>query len=203
MSVKFEYKPIKEPADMSWNKAIQKTYVPKPDALNNNNGETGAWSQLRNYPGRIAGMFAGVLDKSQNFGFGLPLPKELATNITSFFGVERDYINTQGEKKHDIHKGIDIGAEEGTPIIAPADGKVKLVEDYGKKFYGKLTVIEHDNGIETYYGHQSEILVKQGQWIQKGYRIGSTGNTGNTTGPHLHYEIRKNGKPVNPLNFGW
>jgi len=127
--------------------------------------------------------------------------KDIAAKVTSLFGVEREYTNTNGEKKEDVHKGSDFGLKKGEPIYAPADGKVSFVEDYGKKFYGKLTIIDHGDGLETRYGHQSEILVQMGQDIKRGELIGRTGNTGNTTAPHLHYEIRKKGKPQDPLKY--
>jgi len=174
---------------------IRKSLFPDKSSIKENAENNGSQGEIKTRQGEIVG---------ENTVFPLSgTLKDLVARITSIFGSERDYTNTQGEQKHDTHKGVDVGTEDGTPIIAPADGKVSFTKDYGDEKYGKLTVIDHGNGIETFYGHQSDILVKPGQVIRRGDRIGSTGNTGNTTGSHLHYEIRRYGKPVNPINFGW
>lgn len=97
------------------------------------------------------------------------------------------------------HEGIDIFAPIGTPILAPAAGRVIRVEtDRG---YGKMVTVDHGNGIITRYAHCSRILVRVGQWVRRGERIALVGNTGITTGSHLHYEVVVNGQAQNPLNF--
>ena len=97
------------------------------------------------------------------------------------------------------HTGLDIGAASGTPIKAAADGVVKRAAWTGT--YGNLVIISHGNGIETYYAHCSKLLVKVGQTVSSGDTVALVGSTGNSTGPHLHFEVRINDKPVNPQNY--
>lgn len=98
-----------------------------------------------------------------------------------------------------MHKGLDIAAPPGTPIIAPADGIISHAGyDSG---YGKLISIDHGYGMVTRYGHVSKIYSSLGQKIKRGDVIGAVGNTGRSTGPHLHYEVRINGVPVDPHNY--
>jgi murein DD-endopeptidase MepM/ murein hydrolase activator NlpD len=98
-----------------------------------------------------------------------------------------------------MHEGIDIGAATGTPIYAAAGGTVIYAGWEGG--YGNLTVIDHGNGLATAYGHQSQIAVSSGQTVSRGQLIGYIGSTGHSTGPHLHFEVRVNGTPVNPLSY--
>ena len=95
------------------------------------------------------------------------------------------------------HKGIDIGAPNGTPIKAAADGTVTFAGSTSGG-YGNLVVISHGNGIETYYGHCSKVYVTKGQTVSAGEVIAAVGSTGFSTGNHLHFEIRKNDSQVNP-----
>ena len=97
------------------------------------------------------------------------------------------------------HPGIDIANDIGTSIQAAADGVITSSGWYGG--YGKMIEIDHGNGIVTIYGHNSELLVSVGQRVKKGQAIASMGNTGISTGPHLHYEVRVNGSAVNPASF--
>ncbi|SIS84977.1 M23 family metallopeptidase [Phaeovulum vinaykumarii] len=98
-----------------------------------------------------------------------------------------------------LHAGIDLAAPVGTPIYVTADGVVKFA---GRQSgYGLVIEITHANGLETRYGHLSRIRVSKGQKVSRGDRIGDMGNTGRSTGPHLHYEVRVGGKPVNPMTF--
>jgi murein DD-endopeptidase MepM/ murein hydrolase activator NlpD len=99
----------------------------------------------------------------------------------------------------DWHPGIDIANDVGTPIEATATGYVVFSGWYGG--YGKMIQIDHGNGIETIYAHNSENGVEVGQYVKKGEVIGYMGNTGASTGPHVHYEVRVNGTAVNPANF--
>ncbi len=98
-----------------------------------------------------------------------------------------------------LHEGIDIGAPTGTPIYASAGGRVIYAGWQGG--YGNLVVIDHQNGIATAYGHQSQIAVSSGQFVSQGQVIGYVGSTGHSTGPHLHFEVRVNGTPVDPLSY--
>jgi len=99
----------------------------------------------------------------------------------------------------DFHPGVDIAAEVGTPVLATASGKVVFAGT--DSTYGLMIIIEHENGVSTVYGHNSELLVEVGQEVLAGGRIALSGNTGRSTAPHLHYEIRENNEPVNPLKY--
>ena len=97
------------------------------------------------------------------------------------------------------HTGLDIAATTGTPIKVVADGKVTVAQYSGS--YGYLVKVDHGNGIETWYGHTSKMYVKEGQEVKAGDVIALVGSTGNSTGPHLHFEIRINGEHVNPQKY--
>jgi murein DD-endopeptidase MepM/ murein hydrolase activator NlpD len=98
-----------------------------------------------------------------------------------------------------MHEGIDLGAAYGTPIAAAGSGTVIYAGWLGG--YGNLTVIDHGGGLATAYGHQSRIAVSVGQQVSRGEVIGYVGSTGHSTGPHLHFEVRINGQPVDPLGY--
>jgi murein DD-endopeptidase MepM/ murein hydrolase activator NlpD len=103
-------------------------------------------------------------------------------------------------KKWRMHTGIDFSSPTGTPIYATGDGRVSKPKD-GLAGYGKTVVIDHGYGYKSLYAHMSKIAVKPGQRVTRGQIIGYVGNTGISTGPHLHYEVRKNDEPVNPVHF--
>lgn len=98
-----------------------------------------------------------------------------------------------------MHTGIDIAASQGAPIRASADGIISFAD--WESGYGNLVKINHGNQMQTCYAHCSKILVKEGQRVKKGDIIARVGSTGNSTGPHLHFEIRLNGIAKNPLNY--
>ena len=98
-----------------------------------------------------------------------------------------------------FHPGVDIAVSQGTPIKAAGDGVVKMAGSNGG--YGNFTLIDHGGGLATGYGHQSRIAVSVGQHVSSGQVIGYVGTTGTSTGPHLHWEVRVNGNPVDPM--GW
>lgn len=98
-----------------------------------------------------------------------------------------------------MHNGLDFAAAIGTPIYAPADGVVTFAG--WSSGYGRLVKVQHAFGIETRYAHQSRIRVEVGQRVSRGDRIGDIGNSGRSTGPHLHYEVRVGGTPVNPMTY--
>jgi murein DD-endopeptidase MepM/ murein hydrolase activator NlpD len=97
------------------------------------------------------------------------------------------------------HNGIDAGVPVGTPVYAYMSGTVTF--SGWKSGYGFLVILDHGNGYETYYAHNSKLLVKIGDKVSKRQQIAFSGNTGRSTGPHVHFEVHKNGKPINPLTF--
>ncbi|MCK5825077.1 MAG: M23 family metallopeptidase [Ichthyobacteriaceae bacterium] len=102
-------------------------------------------------------------------------------------------------KYRKFHAGMDFSAKTGTPIFATGDGVVKKAVKAGA--FGKHVVIDHGFGYKTLYGHMHNYKVKKGQKVKRGEIIGAVGSTGMSTGPHLHYEVHKNGKKVNPVNY--
>lgn len=104
-----------------------------------------------------------------------------------------------GYRKSGFHSGVDLAVSAGTPIYA-ADGGTVTFSGY-KGAYGKLIIINHGNGLTTYYAHNAANNVRVGQKVSRGQKIGAVGSTGNSTGPHCHFEVRKNGKSVNPWRY--
>jgi murein DD-endopeptidase MepM/ murein hydrolase activator NlpD len=115
--------------------------------------------------------------------------------LTSSFGMRRDPFN--GKRK--MHEGLDIAARTGTPVYATADGIVSSIRT--EPGYGKVVTVDHGYGYRTVYGHNSKYHVKVGQRVRRGDLISSVGNTGRSTGSHVHYEVRLNGVPVNPHKY--
>lgn len=105
-----------------------------------------------------------------------------------------------GSRWGSFHKGIDFAAPAGTPIYASDSGRV-IYSGYNSGGYGNLVIVEHNNGDQTYYAHCSKLYVSVGTSVSKGQHIAGVGTTGDSTGNHLHFEIRKNGNPVNPANY--
>jgi len=118
---------------------------------------------------------------------GAPITSPFGYRIHPIYGTSR------------LHTGIDYGADEGTPIRAAADGVVVSAGWYGG--YGNATIIDHGGGIATLYGHQSAMSVSAGQKVTQGQTIGRVGCTGDCTGPHVHFEVRVNGDPVDPTPY--
>ena len=100
----------------------------------------------------------------------------------------------------EFHQGIDIAAEMGTPIVATADGVVTIA-GWNAGGYGNMVDIDHGSGVSTRYGHASAVVVTVGQRVRRGQIIAYVGSTGHSTGPHLHYEVRLSGQPVNPTSY--
>jgi murein DD-endopeptidase MepM/ murein hydrolase activator NlpD len=116
--------------------------------------------------------------------------------LESGFGGRR---NPFGGSSYEFHSGQDIDAQTGDPVVAGASGKVTFTG--WQNGYGQLIVIDHGGGLTTRYGHLSHIDITQGQTVERGQFIGRVGSTGRSTGPHLHYEIRINDEPVDPLQY--
>lgn len=115
--------------------------------------------------------------------------------LMSSFGARTDPFSGEGA----IHTGVDLSAPMGTPVVTAADGIV--VHADWMNGYGRLIIIDHGNGLQTYYGHLSRFLVVPGQEVRRGDVIARSGATGRVTSPHLHYEVRMRGTPVNPYPY--
>jgi len=116
--------------------------------------------------------------------------------ISSYYGYRIDPIY----KVKKFHSGIDFSAPTGTPIFATGDGVVKKVR-HSRRGYGNTVLIDHGYGYKTFYAHMDKIIVRRGQKVKRGQEIGTVGNTGKSTAPHLHYEIIKNNRKVNPIYY--
>ncbi len=115
--------------------------------------------------------------------------------ITSDFGVRLDPYSAE----RTMHRGLDIATPHGQSVLSPSDGTVVFSGTDGG--YGKVLVIDHGYGVKTRYGHLSEVYVRPGDHVVRGAKVAGVGNTGRSTGPHLHYEVRVNGIPENPRKF--
>jgi len=145
-------------------------------------------SALDSSLGRLEEMRSAAL----NLPHGSPAPGH---KISSRYGTRKDPFT----KRAAVHGGLDYRARHGSPVYATANGKVVKAGRLGG--YGKLVEIDHGGGIKTRYAHLSKIKVKLGQRIIKGTIIGKVGSTGRSTGPHLHYEVRRKGRTLNPAHF--
>ncbi len=116
--------------------------------------------------------------------------------ITSAFGDTRTSALAGGTRPH---RGVDISAPSGTPILAAADGVVTFAGQESE--YGRLVCLDHGQGFTTMYGHLKELFVQTGDKILKGQHLGTVGVSGNSTGPHLHYEVRLHGNPIDPVRY--
>ena len=135
------------------------------------------------------------LEQKRNLLASTPSIKPVDGWITSRFG----YRTSPFTGMREFHAGLDISNKSGTKVIATANGRISFA---GEKMYiGKLVVIDHGHGRVTKYGHLKKILVKRGQRVKRGDVIALLGNSGRSTGPHVHYEVRINGTPVNPLKY--
>tara|TARA_Y100000590_G_scaffold469345_1_gene656384 strand:- start:2674 stop:3660 length:987 start_codon:yes stop_codon:yes gene_type:complete len=136
-----------------------------------------------------------LLIDQKSFLQALPTRKPTRGYISSGFGIRKHPIH--GNQK--MHEGIDIANVGGTPILSPANGTVKF--SGRKPGYGRTVIIDHGYGLETLYGHCRKTIAKRGEKIYRGDRIALMGSTGRVSGPHLHYEVRINGIPVDPLTY--
>jgi len=143
----------------------------------------------------------------------MPVPRKVKFGVGPRYvpsivpvSLEKGWVSSEfGMRIHPIsgkrlpHYGIDLAVDEGVPIKATADGKVIFAGE--GRGYGKHVQIDHGNGIETRYAHASVLKVKAGDFVRRGQVISLAGHTGTATGDHLHYEVRVNGKPVNPREY--
>jgi murein DD-endopeptidase MepM/ murein hydrolase activator NlpD len=140
--------------------------------------------------------------------------QEMLTHIPAIQPIDNDDLKRTasgwGFRIHPVYKirkfhyGLDFTARTGTPIYATADGKIQYTiksTEKASQGYGNLIIVDHGYGYRTLYGHMSKFNVKVGQEVKRGEVIGFVGNTGISTGPHLHYEVIKNGRKVNPVHY--
>jgi murein DD-endopeptidase MepM/ murein hydrolase activator NlpD len=125
-----------------------------------------------------------------------PVKNKSAADITAFYGIKWQHPVS---KKETVHGGIDIGAKTGTPVVATADGTISKANLEGD--WGNLIVITHSNDYQTWYAHLDGFNIKENQIVKKGDIIGFVGTTGQSTSPHLHYEVKQNGERVNPMDY--
>lgn len=137
------------------------------------------------------------LDNLASGAIAVPSDKPVKTAaFTSGYGVRSDPFRGGAA----MHAGIDLAGPHGTPIYATADGIVTTAS-WNSGGYGNLIKVDHGRGIETRYGHLAQMLVRDGQAVKRGQLIGRMGSTGRSTGSHLHYEVRIDGRAVNPIPF--
>ena len=134
--------------------------------------------------------------KNDKISFIVPIDQAKLDKVTARFGN----IFNPSDNKEIFHKGIDFKAPAGTNVFAGLEGKIILTE-ISDEAYGNQIIIQHSEVYQTRYAHLDKILVKKGQTVNQGDVIGTVGNTGKSTGPHLHFEIMKNGEPVNPEHY--
>ncbi len=142
----------------------------------------------------FSSIFSQLVGK-RNLLAATPSIRPLKGWISSSFG----YRESPFTGRREFHRGLDIATRAGSPIIAPADGLVTFSGDKG--LMGSMVTIEHGFGMVTRYGHVQKIIKKKGDRVKRGEIIALVGNTGRSTGPHLHYEVRLNGVAVNPTNY--
>jgi murein DD-endopeptidase MepM/ murein hydrolase activator NlpD len=136
-----------------------------------------------------------LLADQKAFLAALPTRKPAVGYFTSGFGVRKSPYGGRAK----MHEGLDIANRPGSQIRATADGTVIFAGS--KSGYGQTLIIDHGYGLETWYAHNRSILVTRGQKVRRGDSIALLGNSGRSTGPHLHYEVRVNGTPVDPLTY--
>lgn len=135
------------------------------------------------------------LEGKRNLLAATPSIRPVKGWVSSRFG----YRESPFTGRREFHRGLDIATRSGTPILAPADG---IVTYSGRKgLMGNMITIEHGFGMVTRYGHIKKLLKKKGNRVKRGETIALVGNTGRSTGPHVHYEVRLNGVAVNPMNY--
>ncbi|TWR30254.1 M23 family metallopeptidase [Mucilaginibacter pallidiroseus] len=163
------------------NVAFKKINVESDKPVN----ETKLFNDFNNYLDRLV----------SNIAY-MPMGYPKLSSFTSFFGHRDNPFNFGG---NEFHPGIDFKGHKGDPVKCTASGRVVFAGRAGG--YGNCVKIRHANNIETWYGHLSKINVKEGQRVTVGDQVGKVGSTGRSTGPHLHYEVRRNGQPVNPKQY--
>ena len=162
------------------------------DKLDRAYAELSAWANQEELS--IQDIYERLSDKKAML---MSMPTQIPTDgyVTSGFGIR---FSPYGGKRK-MHEGLDIANRYGSDIIAPGDGVVVFAGI--KPGYGKILAINHGYGLQTYYGHTSTFYVTKGQKIHRGQRLAAVGNTGRSTGPHVHYEIHAHGTPIDPMYY--
>lgn len=179
-----------------------------------NDGDT-LWRIASVYGVEIAAILSANDKKSEGLAIGeklfipgakpvdlseLPSAPVSRSSVSRFsWPTDGDLTSPFGTRWGRMHSGIDIANDVGTPVTAALAGRVTYAGWYAG--YGYTLMIEHNNGYSTLYGHLSNFSVSTGQYVRAGQKIASMGNTGYSTGPHLHFEVHKDGEAVNPINF--
>jgi murein DD-endopeptidase MepM/ murein hydrolase activator NlpD len=169
------------------------------EALSSNGAQGGPFDSASQADPTFKSLFTSwkKLDNLTDGAIAVPSDKPVKTaEFTSGYGTRTDPFRGGAAR----HAGIDLAAPVGTPIYATADGTVGEA-GWNNGGYGRLIKLDHGRGIETRYGHLSAILVSAGQRVTRGQLIGRMGSTGRSTGSHLHYEVRIDGRAVNPIPF--
>ena len=162
-------------------------------------------SSPENTFGLLKDLLTGLEDRLQSVRTDVDKRNQLAAATPSIWPTHGWLSSSMGNRadpftgEKDFHPGLDISADKGDPVYATADGKVVNAAAAGN--YGNLVILDHGYGLETRYGHLSAFKVKQGQAVKRGDLIGLVGSTGRATGAHLHYEVRANGRILNPLQL--
>lgn len=153
------------------------------------------FSELQDYRRKPSLLDRLMLDRAIE-GQSLPAGSPVRSGyITSLFGYRRDPIN--GRKS--LHSGVDFAGQPGTDVIAVGDGLI--VFSGRRQGYGNTVEIRHDDGLVTLYGHNRKLLVKDGESVKRGQAIATLGSSGRSTGPHVHFEVIKDGRPIDPMKF--
>jgi murein DD-endopeptidase MepM/ murein hydrolase activator NlpD len=166
---------------------------------------TPGFSSPENTFGLLKDLLTGLEDRLQTVRTDVDKRNKLAGATPSIWPTHGWLSSNAGNRmdpftgEKDFHPGLDISADKGDPVYATADGKIVNASPAGN--YGNLVIIDHGYGIETRYGHLSAFKVKQDQIVKRGDLIGLVGSTGRATGAHLHYEVRANGRILNPLQL--
>lgn len=140
-------------------------------------------------------MLMSALNEQRSLLGRTPSIQPIQGALSSAFGTRRSPFTGEFE----FHRGIDIAASLGTPVVAPADGRVSTADYEGS--YGKTMVIDHGYGVVTRFAHLSAFVKRAGESVKRGEAVALVGNTGRSTGPHLHYEVQLNGIPVDPQDY--
>jgi murein DD-endopeptidase MepM/ murein hydrolase activator NlpD len=143
----------------------------------------------------VAALLGGLLADDELWGGGVPSAWPVGGQVTSYFGMRAS--PTSGRWK--MHPGMDISAPTGTAVEATAPGRVTFA-GY-RSGYGQTIVVDHGDSLKTLYAHLSRVHVARGELVEQNEVIGAVGSTGRTTGPHLHYEVRFRGRPVDPMCY--